>query len=1074
MVQLYLTSGQSINIPIRLRSDFSSKSWTWQRPESEKAYFPDVPKINVKSYIDRLPEIRATTRTPQVWERPISQRVVVPDIRPQVTAVARKIGRGIQSLPSITSTARRPMVYERPPSQRVPSPKLPFERPTLQEVEEKITETVDIQRKTPQAGLLATSLPPIMVTLEGKKIPGYKPIQEDLEKIQQIASERKSEYQEAMLAQRKGEFEERDLVPTEEEQKEEYTAEVTRRIEQWQRANEPELTAELASASTVEGQNVLINDYNRRLEIFADKISKDIAGKYKASYKKDWETAEEIAGKEVTEDFWSGLTTQERFRYDPYITKGLELIPKTEGELVVKTAIGTGVGFAVAPVIPYLATKAAPIIGGVKATGIGKAASLGYEGYLAKKGFDAFKSFKKGPPTSKIATIGIGAIAATGFVIEAKPLVETAYVRAGTIIAPGKYVGSTKIRVPVSDPNKFITKMKLKDGKLVPAKMQTIEVGKIPTEQAKPFMRPAPWTAEDIFFPSRATNKIGTTFRVPKEGGGFRGWFLRSVEGRKAGTFAKWYPDEKFFVRTKFPSYVFGYSPETQLLYQGATQNIIHAGKAKIPPQIIITTKSGQKIYVTSLKPPADIPTRGQPLPALYGLPAETPYGGKSQAIGSLLAGDKSPIYQFGIDSKRPGALIFQQQTIKTLPKRITNPWLSKDISTKQFYEMQQNYFLQQVKAGNFRPGFSPLGKISTELEVTALYNPKLEPYGMESWMMWSPGQTKYGVLGRSTNPFYVEPNVQPVALIDVQQAIKSGGGIKNVQFSKEFRAAMDAARKAGGGKFFYSPGKDLTLGQASKAVSGAAGSQFWKSYYEAERITKVFPPIVPTPSYNYESEIKYSPPYAPTVSFTPYKQPYRKQKPYAPPTGYAKPPKYSPPSTPYVPPGVPVVPYVPPVKYTRPPGPYVPPFTPTRFKPYIAEGEPYIPYGRGGMKKKKKKSRGYKLFIRRRGKWLKTGPITTKGRALKKGSKITQRTLAASFKIVPTKKIIPVGDIKFAPSPKVFRKPKGKTKIKPLEQTFVQRGGIEPIFVPSARLASRGERAEILGLRSKKKVKFL
>lgn len=98
------------------------------------------------------------------------------------------------------------------------------------------------------------------------------------------------------------------------------------------------------------------------------------------------------------------------------------------------------------------------------------------------------------------------------------------------------------------------------------------------------------------------------------------------------------------------------------------------------------------------------------------------------------------------------------------------------------------------------------------------------------------------------------------------------------------------------------------------------------------------------------------------------------------------------------------------------------------------------------------KKQRAYVPLIRRQQTWKVISKPTTKRRALKIGAKAVKTTLAASFKIKPTKYYTTEKEIDFKLSPKVFRKAKREKGV------FVQRGGAEIAYVPGRRLASRGE----------------
>jgi len=140
---------------------------------------------------------------------------------------------------------------------------------------------------------------------------------------------------------------------------------------------------------------------------------------------------------------------------------------------------------------------------------------------------------------------------------------------------------------------------------------------------------------------------------------------------------------------------------------------------------------------------------------------------------------------------------------------------------------------------------------------------------------------------------------------------------------------------------------------------------------------------------------------------------------------------------------------------------------TPYKGTPY--KGTPYKSIGTYDGKKKKeaeKKKEGQAFItkVKRYGKWITISKPLPKGKALKAGAMFVQRTLGATFKIVPIKARVGK-DIDFRVSKKVFRAPKGEQP----GLTYVQRGGAEPIFVKGGRLAGKAERAEISLLRSRR-----
>lgn len=109
------------------------------------------------------------------------------------------------------------------------------------------------------------------------------------------------------------------------------------------------------------------------------------------------------------------------------------------------------------------------------------------------------------------------------------------------------------------------------------------------------------------------------------------------------------------------------------------------------------------------------------------------------------------------------------------------------------------------------------------------------------------------------------------------------------------------------------------------------------------------------------------------------------------------------------------------------------------------------------GMKEKKRRktSRAFRVQIKRKGMFRDIGKLLPRGKALKTGAEITKATLAAQFRIVPSKTEIIAEDIQYTPEPRIFRSyqiRKGR-KI-PMLDTFIQRRG--------TRLGSRSEVSEI------------
>ena len=75
------------------------------------------------------------------------------------------------------------------------------------------------------------------------------------------------------------------------------------------------------------------------------------------------------------------------------------------------------------------------------------------------------------------------------------------------------------------------------------------------------------------------------------------------------------------------------------------------------------------------------------------------------------------------------------------------------------------------------------------------------------------------------------------------------------------------------------------------------------------------------------------------------------------------------------------------------------------------------------GIRKIARRAEAFDVYVKRNKKWRKVGDDLPIGVALKKGSDITRKTLAARFKVVPDPGKKPkVKDIRFSPNPEVFR----------------------------------------------------
>ena len=116
-------------------------------------------------------------------------------------------------------------------------------------------------------------------------------------------------------------------------------------------------------------------------------------------------------------------------------------------------------------------------------------------------------------------------------------------------------------------------------------------------------------------------------------------------------------------------------------------------------------------------------------------------------------------------------------------------------------------------------------------------------------------------------------------------------------------------------------------------------------------------------------------------------------------------------------------------------------------------------------MKKLSKAARAYLTQVKTKGKFVTVGEALPKGLALLRGAKITTGTLAATFRVVPTKRATSLQDIRYVPSSQVFRtyayRKGGRIKI-PLKNTYIQKTGLKELGVRTGRLTSLGERTEI------------
>lgn len=171
--------------------------------------------------------------------------------------------------------------------------------------------------------------------------------------------------------------------------------------------------------------------------------------------------------------------------------------------------------------------------------------------------------------------------------------------------------------------------------------------------------------------------------------------------------------------------------------------------------------------------------------------------------------------------------------------------------------------------------------------------------------------------------------------------------------------------------------------------------------------------------------------------------------------------PFISPPEEPSLPSKPPVFSISPPTKTSWPPSTLLPP---SKGKKEITNL--FIP-------KKPKLETGYIVMVKRGGKWVKLSGIYPKAEAIKKGAKHVLETLAATFKIVPTKKIVKaIQPSETKPSPLHFREYQiVKGKKVPLKDIWIQKAGwkIEAPTAKGARLGRRSEVEEILAARRRK-----
>lgn len=110
-----------------------------------------------------------------------------------------------------------------------------------------------------------------------------------------------------------------------------------------------------------------------------------------------------------------------------------------------------------------------------------------------------------------------------------------------------------------------------------------------------------------------------------------------------------------------------------------------------------------------------------------------------------------------------------------------------------------------------------------------------------------------------------------------------------------------------------------------------------------------------------------------------------------------------------------------------------------------------------------KKLAPAFVPFVKRRGVWRPVGPPLPKPKAVRRGEYVAATTAAASFKVVPTTKMVPAPKRKYIPAAKIFRPYKIKKGVPiPLFDEWIQR--------KTRRIISKGEVQEIsmVGVRAR------
>jgi hypothetical protein len=129
----------------------------------------------------------------------------------------------------------------------------------------------------------------------------------------------------------------------------------------------------------------------------------------------------------------------------------------------------------------------------------------------------------------------------------------------------------------------------------------------------------------------------------------------------------------------------------------------------------------------------------------------------------------------------------------------------------------------------------------------------------------------------------------------------------------------------------------------------------------------------------------------------------------------------------------------------------------------------PNLSFGFNQKKKKGKIAKAFKTFVKRRGKYRELSGIFAKGEAIRRGEQAAMTTLAASFKVTPTKGFVEGFETSRIPPSNIFRayKIRGQAR-QALKDEWIQKAGTrkEGMTIRGARLAAHGERLELMAAR--------